>query len=101
MRAQRENHGWLDYMSSREDAAARWEFVADRYPERWLEFIQASVGNASRDAWRGMAAQPHFVRLCQYCLRMNRPAEALAICESAIATLLQLVSPCSLPVPPW
>lgn len=100
-RAQRERHGWLYYMSGKEEARARWDRVANLYPTRWLEFIQKSVGRKSTEEWRGMSAFPHFVRVGQFCLRMNQPEAAIAVLEKAIAILLELVSPALLPCPPW
>jgi hypothetical protein len=92
VKAQAESYGWWQYFSSEEDARRRWAMVRERYPERWYDFIRDSLEEAGKRS-RGGVALSHYmwVRLIQYLLVVQQPAQAKRLIEVMVTDSLVFV----------
>jgi hypothetical protein len=94
------DHGWRRYWREREYSGRRWRIVKERYPERWLEFLQMSVALEDELA-RAPYGKEKIQRLIQYSISVNQPEMAKVLGEAVTEFTCELVSPLALPRPGW
>ena len=95
------DRSWIRLFTHKEEAVRRWEIIRKRYPDRWFRFIQDTMTSTYGKPWRGLTVHGQFARLVEYCLFMDQPELAKQVSEQVIASILELVSPLTLPTPGW
>lgn len=88
--AQDNDHGWSTHWTDKKKAEARWNFIKDYYPERYIQFFKKSAGS-SVPLSRGV----------EYFTLFNDRNNAEVITESSIAFAESLMADTKLPVPYW
>jgi len=101
VRAQRDNHGWLRFFGQKEETLGRWQAVKENYPERWFDFVVDSIASGTGEKWEQMAMREALLRLVEYFIFADRTDIAEGICDQAVCSVLDLVSPLQLPTPGW
>lgn len=94
------HYGWR-YYYGKEDAVKRWKIVKEVYPERWFDFILNTFKAPYGNPWREVSVHGILVRLVDYCIFIGETELAKRIAEQSISSVLELVSPLSLPIPEW
>ena len=101
-KAQSEDAGWARYFTQKESAAARWEEVKQRHPNKWFDFIRDSFVGDHAETLHGVFISHHQVsRLVEYCLLLGQRELALEISEGLVRSAMEVVSPICLTEPEW
>ncbi|MGI9068364.1 MAG: ATP-binding protein [Pyrinomonadaceae bacterium] len=96
-----DGYGWDEYMTRRESAILRWQYMKDLYHERWFEFLAATMTPKYREE-RGVVIYPRmFRRIIEYLLFMEQNEIARNVTAQMIDCALELISPLNLPQPEW
>lgn len=101
VKAHTERYGWGRYFYSKEEAIKRWKVVRQHYPDRWYQFVVDTMGAEGEVPWEGFSVQDRVARLVEYLIFMKQPQLAADITRRITRTIVELVSPLRLPVPPW
>lgn len=100
VKAHIEDSGWNRYFARKERAVKRWEIIKEFYPERWFEFIQATVIR-KRSGTRIWYLDPlAYVRIVEFCLFMGQYELARELVQTVVDGSLEYV-PVNLPEARW
>jgi hypothetical protein len=88
--AQDIDHGWNRYWTDKKKAEARWKFIKEKYPQRYLEFFKNST-NYHVPLSRGV----------EYLLQFGDIKKAEEITQASIDFAESLVAGTVLPIPEW
>jgi hypothetical protein len=96
-----DGYGWDEYMTRRDSAVQRWQYMKNLYNDRWFEFLATTLTPKYREE-RGIVIYPRmFRRVIEYLLFMEQTEIAKNVTRQMIASALELVSPLNLPQPGW
>ena len=98
VRAQRTNHGWLEYWTNIEEAEERWHTVQRDFPDCWHRFLSDSIRPPE---WISPHCANTLERLVKYLILFDRTDEARAIAFELLDVLGKLVSGQRLQMPSW
>jgi len=98
VKAQRSNHGWQEYWTNPDETRERWRFVKLDHPDRWHDFLVASIEPSPGYPW---AFGNTVTRLAEYLGYMDRWDDACAVVTQLAHTVDGLVKGQRLPVPSW
>ncbi len=87
--AQINDHGWQSYWSDKNKAEKRWEFIKEKYPNRYLEFFKKSANSIP------------IPRGIEFLLLFNEREKAETITEASIRFAESLMADLNLSVPEW
>lgn len=88
--AQDNDHGWQQYWTDKMKAESRWQFIQEKYPQRYLEFFKKST-NSHVPLARGS----------EYLLLFGDVARAEAITEASVQFAESLMADSLLPTSEW
>lgn len=88
--AQINDYGWNKYWTDRKKAEARWAFLKEKYPKRYLEFFKKSI-----DSWFPLS------RAVEFFLYFDDIIKAQEITESGVLFSRELMANLNLVDPDW
>lgn len=100
LKAHIERGGWSRYYTHEEEAVRRWQIVKEKYPDKWFDFIKDTMKSVYGSEYE-FSVPERIVRLVKYCIFVDQTQLAKSISEEIITSVLELVSPISLPLPEW
>jgi len=101
IKAYQNDYGWNNYWSKKEDIIKRWEIIANKYSQRWYQFIIDTLNSRDREPWRNYSVYGMEVRMVEYLLFMGQVELAKIVADQCIDSILELVSPLKLPSTDW
>ena len=98
VKAHRSNRGWYEHWTDIGEARERWCWLKQDFPNRWHEFLIASIPPDSGFSWHfGMTV----ARLAEYLEYFDKWDDSCAIARQLVDTVVGLTSGQVLPVPSW
>ena len=98
VKANRSNRGWYEHWTDIREARERWSWLKQDFPDRWHEFLIASIPPDSGFSWHfGMTV----ARLAEYLGYFDHWEESCAIALQLVETVVGLTSGQLLPMPSW
>ena len=98
VKANRSNHGWYEHWTDIGEAKELWCWLKHDFPNRWYEFLIASVPPASGFSWHfGMTV----ARLAEYLGYFDNWEDSCAVARQLVDTVVGLTSGQQLPMPSW
>ena len=88
--AQINDHGWSSYWTDKKKAEERWQFIKEKYPNRYLEFFKNSVDTGFPQS-----------RSVEFFIRFNDLSKAIEITEASVEFAEELMANLNLPNPDW
>ncbi len=99
-RAQANDNGWQLYWTDKNKAEARWVFLQDKYPTRYLEFFERSIAVGNR--WdSGLRYFVPIARAVDFFVLFGDLVNAVAITEAGITFAESLMAETKLAKPIW
>ncbi|MFA5986505.1 MAG: ATP-binding protein [Parcubacteria group bacterium] len=89
-KAQSKDNGWQGYWTDKKKSEKRWQFIKEKYPQRYVDFFQKST-NGYIPLSRGV----------EYFLLFNDLKRAEEIVEASIQFAKSLMANSNLPSPAW
>lgn len=89
-KAQTKDYGWERYFTDKMKAEKRWEFVKEKYPQRYLEFFKKST-----------EYHVPLSRGVEYLFLFNDPERAESITEASVCFAESLMADMKPPLPDW
>jgi len=100
VKAHIERGGWSRYYTSEDEAIRRWVIIKQDYPDKLFDFIKDTMKSVYGNELN-FSVNERVVRLVKYFIFMEKTDLAKQIAEQVVTSVLELVSPISLPVPEW
>lgn len=98
VKANRSNHGWYEHWTKIGEARERWCWLKHDFPDRWHEFLIASITPDSGYSWHfGMTV----ARLAEYLRYFDHSEDSYAVARQLVDTVVDLTSGQLLPKPSW
>ena len=98
VKANRSNHGWHEHWTDVGKAKERWSWVKRDFPDRWHEFLIASIPPNSGFSWYfGMTV----ARVAEYLGYLDQWEDSCAVALQLVETVAGLTSGQLLAMPSW
>ena len=98
VKANRSNRGWYEHWTDIGEARKRWYWLKRDFPDRWHEFLIASIPPDPGFSWHfGMTV----ARLAEYLGYFDHWEDSYAVARQLVDTVVELTSGQELPMPSW
>ena len=98
VKANRSNRGWYEHWTDIGEARKRWYWLKHDFPNRWHEFLIASIPPDPGFSWHfGMTV----ARLAEYLGYFDHWEDSYAVARQLVDTVVELTSGQELPMPSW
>ena len=76
VKAQVYSNGWPGYFTDTKQAEERLKLIANRFPEKWFDFVRDTVLGGLAAGWRASAVWGEFLRLVGFCIMAKQTSRA-------------------------
>ena len=98
VKANRSNRGWYEHWTDIGEARERWDWLKRDFPDRWHEFLIASIPPDPGFSWHfGMTV----ARLAEYLGYFDHWEDSCAVARQLVETVVGLTNGQLLPMPSW